>query len=67
MAHTKIFMHLLFSNYCIARVLMSCAGQSSQNHEKAKKVLLIVKPHCEILFQSSIDLSITFMSNFSEL
>ncbi|ONM14513.1 Cation/calcium exchanger 4 [Zea mays] len=26
-------------------VLMSCAGQSSQNHEKAKKVLLIVKPH----------------------
>ncbi|PWZ36789.1 Cation/calcium exchanger 3 [Zea mays] len=28
-----------------SRVLMSCAGQSSQNHEKAKKVLLIVKPH----------------------
>jgi hypothetical protein len=37
MAQTKIFMHLLFSNNCIARVLLSCAGQSCQNYEKGRE------------------------------
>jgi hypothetical protein len=32
-----IYIYILFTNKCIARVLLSCTGQSCQNHEKGRE------------------------------
>jgi hypothetical protein len=41
MAQTKIFMHLLFSNNCIARDFCPALAKAVKTMKKAEKLLLI--------------------------